>query len=190
VGVTETDLASAPRRRLLYVALVAAVVAAMSVLWLWRHPSQGFAGGYGLDGQRQVGHTLWTTLVHSGRPGADEVTITGLEPRVRLDGSRAAVEYVICELDPTVLDKEGVGSFGYGGSDRDLKRYCARTRPAVGATFRLRSEPPEELLVGVTPTRPGRTVITGHRISFRVGWQVGSDDIGVTVKLRARPRTG
>jgi hypothetical protein len=41
------------------------------------------------------------------------------------------------------------------------------------------------LLVGVTPTRPGRTVIQSHRIEFREGWQKGSADIQVGVELNA-----
>jgi hypothetical protein len=39
--------------------------------------------------------------------------------------------------------------------------------------------------VGVTPTRPGRTVIQSHRIQFKEGWQQGSDDIHVEVVLKA-----
>jgi hypothetical protein len=49
--------------------------------------------------------------------------------------------------------------------------------------MRLGTDPGHELLVGVTPTRPGRTVIQSHRIQFREGWQKGSDDIHVEVVL-------
>ena len=165
---------------------VAVVVSVGAVAWVWRHPDQSFSGSYGMEVRRPVGHTVWTTLVHSGEPGADKISISSLEPHFETDGAEATVEYVICELDPEVLDRDGVGGFGYGLRDRDVERYCTRTRPAVGATFALRSQPPEELLVGVTPTRDGRTVITGHRMTFGVGWQRGTAELDVELRIIAR----
>lgn len=126
---------------------------------------------------------MWTTLVHSNQPGATRVRITGLEPVIDVDGAAVQVEYVICELDEEALAADGVSGFGYGVPARDVERYCARTTPAENAVLHLRSEPREELIVGVSPTRPGRTVITGHQISFRVGWQRGTDEIDVNVTI-------
>lgn len=183
------ELASerAPRRRRLLAGLVAVVLVALAATaWFWLHPSQSFPGGYGMKVERKVGQTVWNTLVHTGTPGAEEVTITGLEPEFRRDGAAATVEYLICELDPAVLAEEGVVGFGAGLRSRAVDRYCTSTRPAVGATFRLRSQPPEEVLVGVTPTRPGRTAIARHHMSFDVGWQRGSDEIDVDVVVVAR----
>lgn len=177
------------RRRWLLAGLAVAVVLPLgAVAWAWRHPDQSFPGGYGMKVQRQVGQPVWTTLVHSGTPGAKPVSITSLEPRFETDGTEAIVKYIICELDPEVLSTDEVGGFGYGLRARDVERYCTRTRPATGASFPLRSQPPQELLVGVTPTRPGRTVILSHRMSFRVGWQRGSEEIDVELQLVARPR--
>jgi len=65
----------------------------------------------------------------------------------------------------------------------------APSRPIVRQRIRrgrgLGTDPGRELLVGVTPTRPGRTVIQSHRIQFKEGWQQGSDDIHVEVVLKA-----
>lgn len=126
---------------------------------------------------------MWTTLVHSNQSGAARVRITSLEPVIEVDGAAVTVEYAICELDQEALAADGVSGFGYGVPARDVDRYCARTRPAENAVLHLRSEPREELIVGLTPTRPGRTVITGHQIEFRVGWQRGSDEIDVNVTI-------
>jgi len=96
------------------------------------------------------------------------------------------VEYVICDLDPVALEEDRVGGFGYGLPTRWVKRYCASTRPAEGADLVLRTDQRQELLVGITGTRPGRTVITGHDVSYRVGWQRGSSEIAVSTRLTAR----
>lgn len=177
------------RRRGVLAGLVVVVALSLGALaWAWRHPDQSFDGGYGMTVRRQVGQPVWTTLVHTGTPGAERVSISSLEPRVATDGTEAVVEYVICELDPRVLDAQGVGGFGYGMHAQDVRRYCLRTRPAEGATLPLRSDPPQEVLLGVTPTRPGRTVISGHRMSFGVGWRRGSAELDVALVVVARPR--
>lgn len=188
-GVGAEPSSGRSRRRWLLAGLVAVVLLSVGgTAWVWHHPEQSFEGGWGMEVRRQVDQPVWSTLVHSGRPGAERVSITSLEPQFETDGTEAVVEYVICELDPEVLAADGVGAFGYGLRDRDVERYCKRTRPATGASFPLRSQPPQELLFGVTPTRPGRTVITGHRMAFRVGWQRGSEEIDVELQLVGRPR--
>lgn len=175
------------RRRILHVVLVSAVVLVLAATtWTWRHPDRSFDAGYGIEAKRAVGQRVWTPL-ESGRtapPG--EITIYDIAPRMTDDGAAVVVDYAICDLDPATLAAERVGGFGYGLRDSDLHRYCRRVLPAKGTSLRLGTEPGRDLLVGVTATRPGRTVIRSHHITFGEGWQRGSDDIFVEVLLNAR----
>jgi hypothetical protein len=176
-----------PRTRLLTIGVVCAVVLAAGIVgWRWRHPDVSFEYGYGMSMTRDVGSTVWTTLADSDEPGGSPITFTGLEPIFKQDGAEATVEYVICELDPTALEEDRVGGFGYGLPTRYVERYCLRTSPAEGADLVLRTDVRQELLAGITATQPGRTVISGHHVTYRMGWQRGSGDIGVTTQLTAR----
>ena len=189
----DAEVASEPRIRRLSrrqwlaggVALVL-VLAAGAVAWTWRHPDVSFDYGYGMGYAADVGSTAWTTLADSDEPGGSAISFTSIEPRFRQDGAAVEVEYLICELDRVALEEDGVTGFGYGGPTRMVKRYCASTRPAEGGDLVLRSDTRQQLLVGITPTRPGRTVITGHDVTYRVGWQRGSGLIHVFTRVTAR----
>lgn len=180
------------RARWLSIGVVFALVLAASIVtWKWRHPDVSFRYGYGIAMTRSVGSTVWTTLADSDEPGGGSaITFTSLEPIFKKDGTRATVEYIICELDPATLEEDRVGAFGYGLTTRYVERYCTSTRPAEGAALILRTNIRQELLVGITPTQPGRTVITGHHVTYRVGWQHGSGDIDVTTRLTTRQQSG
>ena len=95
------------------------------------------------------------------------------------------MEYLVCALDEEALVKAGVGGFGHGLRDQAVRRSCGTTSPALGA--RLVAEPGvrRELLVGITATQPGRTIISGHRATYDAGWRRGSSDILVETDLRA-----
>lgn len=174
------------RRWVMGGAALALLLVASLGSWWSRHPDVSFENGYGIGMTRDVGFTVWAPLGDSDQPGGSP-TFTGLEPIFHQDGAEVRVEYLLCELDPVVLEEDRVGGFGYGLSTRDLRRYCRITRPALGAELEMRTDVRHELLAGITATRPGRTVITGHRVSYRVGWQRGSSDIGVSTRLTARP---
>lgn len=181
---TEDDLRRLRGWRIVQAALALAVVLAVTATaWLWRHPDRSFDSGYGVGVERAVGDTIWTPLEQGRTAAPGEIVIESIVPRMESDGASVEVEYAICHLDPATLAAEGVGGSPLGGRDRDLGRYCTRVVTAEGASMRLGTDPGRELLVGVTPTRPGRTVIQSHRIEFQEGWQKGSDDIHVAVTL-------
>jgi hypothetical protein len=172
--------------RIVQASLVLAVVLAVAAtVWVWRHPDRSFDNNYGVGAKRAVGETMWTPLEDGRTSAPGEILIESIEPRMKSDGAAVVVEYAICDLDPALLAAEKVGGSPIGGRDRDLDRYCTRVVPADGASMRLGTDPGRELLVGVTPTRPGRTVIQSHRIQFKEGWQTGSDDVHVEVVLNA-----
>lgn len=169
-------------------AIVLLLVAAVAAAWLRSHPDRSFEAGYGIAREVEVGRTVWTSLEHGhgGSPGVLE--IEHLAPRATTDGAAVEVEYLVCELDGRVLAADGVVGFGYGLPGADVGKYCRRTWPAVGSTIALGTEPRQDLIVGVTPTRPGRTVVDHHVIRFAEGWQHGEDDIHATVDLTAAAR--
>lgn len=176
-----------PRSRLLTTGAVFALVLAASIAgWKWRHPDVLFEYGYGVSLTRTVGSTVWTTLADSDEPGGSPITFTHLEPVFKQDGAEVTVEYLICELDPAALEEDRVSGFGYGLPTRYVERYCMSTSPAEGADLILRTGVRQELLVGITSTQPGRTVISGHHVDDRVGWQRGRGDIHVRTQLTAR----
>jgi len=174
------------KRRLLVGLALAGLLVVGAGAWASRHSDVPFDDGYGIEGTRDVGFTVWTTLADSDPAGGSPVTFTSLEPRLRQDGAAVEVEYVICELDPVALEKDRVGGFGYGLPTRVVERLCASTGPAEGGQLVLGADTRQELLVGITATRPGRTVISGHQATYRVGWWRGSRDIAVTTRLTAR----
>ena len=52
--------------------------------------------------------------------------------------------------------------------------------------MRLGAKHGQELLVGITTTKPGRSVVRSHRIEFSEGWRHGTADIHVEVDTKAR----
>lgn len=178
------------RRRWASIAALVTVVAATAWLGWWlRHPAPLDWGGYGIGkDDTEVGDPIWTSLSErASRPDQRRVlTIDAVEPVILRDGG-VQVDYFVCTLDLSVTDEEGVGGFGYGLSDRWAQRVCADLRPAEGTTMDLVAEPAQQLLVRVTPTGGGRTVITGHDLTFREGWQTGSETVAPEIRLR-RPR--
>lgn len=52
--------------------------------------------------------------------------------------------------------------------------------------MRLGIRPGQELLVGVTTTQAGRSVVQSHRIEFSEGWRQGTADIHASVDIQAR----
>ena len=182
-----SDRARRKRRGLIGLVLVLVLAAAGGALaWEWRHAEADFSYGYGIKPVIKVDQRVWTTLADSESQASDVITFSDLEPIFETDGTKATVEYLVCELDPVVLEKEGVGGFGYGMRDVYVDQVCADTWPAVGADLTRSPGVRQELLVGITPTRRGRTVITGHHVTYREGWRRGSSDIHVETVLEPK----
>jgi hypothetical protein len=138
--------------------LVLVLVGVVGVRWWLRHPDPAFSGGgstFSMDGI-SVGDTVWSSLTFPNTdPGEDRVLrIDAVEPRVRIDGTAARIDYFVCTFDAAYGEAHGVGAFGYGGDTREAARACTSLVPAVGATLDLSGDPVQQLVVSVTPTRP------------------------------------
>jgi hypothetical protein len=184
----EVPAAPAPqwRRWGLLAAAFSLVVAAGVLAWERSHPDVAFDYGYGIGMKRAVGSTVWTTLADSESLGSSAITFTELDPVFERDGAAVNVEYLVCALDEEALAEDGVGSFGYGLRDQAVRRSCTATSPARGAQLVAEPGVRRELLVGITATQPGRTVISAHRAAYDAGWRRGSSDILVETDLRSR----
>ncbi len=165
--------------------LVAAlVVAAGGLGWWLRHPGELGWGGYGFGTARAPGEALWASVSDPALSDGDRrvITIDEIEP-VALEGQRARVDYFVCRLDPDELGPRT--SFGTGSGD-DVRQACRELRPARGATIDLVSDPRQQVLVRVTPARPGVVRISAHRVEFREGWQSGVSRVGPELRVRTR----
>jgi hypothetical protein len=166
--------------------VLSALALVIATTWSLRAPDRTFPAGYGIGVKRAPGQRIWTVLEHGRTATPGTVHIESIEPDVTRDGAAVKVDYAICHLDPDVLAAEGVTSSGYGMLDRYTRRICTLLVPAEGASMRLGTKPGQELLVGITTTRPGRSVIRSHRIEFSEGWRHGTADIHVEVDIKAR----
>lgn len=187
----DEDARSAPasrriRRRILEVVVVATVGMIAATTWFLRAPDRTFEAGYGIELKRAIGDRIWTVLEHGQTAAPGTIDIEGIEPNVTSDGAAVKVDYAVCHLDPTVLAAERVSSSGYGMRDHHVRRYCTRLVPAEAASMQLGTKPGQELLVGVTPTRPGRSIIRSHLIEFSEGWRQGTAEIHASVDIKAR----
>jgi hypothetical protein len=172
------------------VVLAVVLVGAGGVGWWLRHPDPALAGGgstFGMDGI-SVGDTVWSSVtVPSTDPGEDRVLrIEAVEPRVRRDDTAARIDYFVCTFDAAYGESHGVGAFGYGGDTREAERACTSLVPAVGATLDLSGDPVQQLVVSVTPTRPGVLAIPKHLVTWSVGWQSRTEQINEGLRIPAR----
>lgn len=187
-GTTTVEVPPPGWRRWASILAVTVVVAGVGWFGWWlRHPAPLDWGGYGIGPDDiEVGEQVWTSLSERAlRPERRRVlTIEDVEPVVTR-GDDVRVDYFVCTLDLGALDDAGVGGFGYGMPERWAERVCTDLRPAAGTTMDLVAEPAQQLLVRVTPTGPGRTVITGHDLTFREGWQTGRERVSPEIRLRS-----
>lgn len=182
-----TDSAPVHRHRVRRVLVALVVVASLVVagVWYWAPPDRTFEAGYGIGVKRGVGVRTWTVIEHGQSAEPGRIYVEDIEPQFDRDGAEVEVEYVICRLDAGTLAADGVSSSGYGMRDGAIERYCTFTTPAEGASFRLGAKANQELLVAVTPTRPGRSVVNSHRLTYSEGWRRGTADIHATIDVTA-----
>lgn len=166
--------------------VLSALALVIATTWVLRAPDRAFEAGYGIGVKRSIGLRIWTVLEHGATATPGTIDIDSIEPYITRDGAAVKVDYAICHLDPDVLAAEGVAGSGYGMLDRHARRYCTYLVPAEGASMRLGTKPGQELLVGITTTRAGRSIVRSHRIEFSEGWRHGTADIHVEVDIKAR----
>jgi hypothetical protein len=101
------------------------------------------------------------------------LTIHGATPRGLTDSTGARFHYFICTLRPGP-SLDGVWT------PSQIRRACGTLTPAVGAVMGL---PHQQLLVAVTPRRPGVVVFYGLDLKYAAGWRDGTQHIGGDVRI-------
>jgi hypothetical protein len=174
----------APRGRGHWLALVgkgALVVAAVSGVWLWSHPS-----AFEDRGGDIVGADSWTanTAFYTGLTFAypqshGTVTIVSARPRELSARNNADIAFYVCTLDPAAH----IGGV-LSASDSDIGDSCTALVPAAGATIDRDARPFQVLLMKVIPKKAGQTVtLNGADVTYRHGWQRGTQRLGSDIRI-------
>ncbi|WP_395695018.1 hypothetical protein [Nocardioides sp.] len=162
--------------------VVAAVVAAVVVVallvgvallgWSWRHPTAFDDSGAGFevgDGGGRVGRTTYIGMTF---PGAGEGTVhlDAATPVVVSGGASATTGVLVC----TMSGGSAVG-LAHG---REVEQYCSPLEAAAGADLSLGPEPRQQLMLAVTPTRPGERIkVDGVDVTYTDGWRHGTQRV-------------
>jgi hypothetical protein len=171
---------AAEHRQILRLAVIVVVLVVVVGLggwgvWWLRHPTV-FANAYGdADSAHVLVHqtALAVTEFSPGVGRVSSVHIDALKPRVVQNTSGGTIRFELC----TLLPGGAAVGLDIGGLSR-LGRYCGAMTPAVGAEFSLVKES-QELVMLYTPARSGRIRIAGVDMTYRAGWQKGTERVGV-----------
>ena len=175
---------------------VIAVVVALAVIglvawgaWWMRHPTL-FHGTYA-DGQVahvQAQRPVLVGMVYSAPSGrVSSVHIDKLSPRLVRDTAGGTFAFELCTLKVSNTSM-GMAAGGLGVLDP----YCTSMRPAVGADFTVGGGERQQIVMVVTPARPGIIRVAGLDLTYTAGWQKGTEHVGIgtTLFVRAQPRLG
>ena len=70
---------------------------------------------------------------------------------------------------------------------RDVDEMCAELIPVEdGTVLDVGAHDPEQLVVSVTMTEPGRLEIDGVDLTYSHGWQRGTQTVGTKVTVSSR----
>jgi hypothetical protein len=151
-----------------------ALLAGLALLFdAWRHPSafREYGGSMTMKSW-PVGTTGYVTITEPGEARGD-VKVHGVALHDLSDSTGAHFADFICTLRP------GPGLVGVWTSSQ-IHKHCRSLVPARGATMGL---PRQQLLVAVTPMRPGTVSFRGVDLHYVQGWQNGTQHIGGDVKV-------
>jgi hypothetical protein len=160
-------------RKVLPAAVVLGGVAVSAAgLWWVTHPSE-FDGATGLTvtWTLPVGETGTAEVALLPRPGAPEVSVHDVEPRILRNDADATVRVGICRGSTVGAARGGI---------EEIRGNCEHFQR--GETTPLRHD--DSILVEVTGQKHGTVVIDGVRVRYSSGWQRGSEDTGVRVATR------
>ncbi|GAB3855031.1 hypothetical protein GCM10028801_10100 [Nocardioides maradonensis] len=148
--------------------------------WAWRHP-HAFRDESGFSeflNRARVGRTTYVGLA-----GAEvvsmRVTLTSAAPRVVTNTADATIEVLVCVL------RHGQTGGGVGLQGERMTHRMCDLGPASGAELLPGGFPSRELVVAITPHRPGRVRIDGIDVRYDAGWRRGSQHIGIVAGLAA-----
>ena len=160
--------------------VVLALVASGVLLSQWRHPSAfPEAGGWAVGVRHQkINEPVFVGITFPDQDAEGTVSIDTVKGHGVTNTAEAELSYFVCTIDTAV---DAIGS----GSQADVDDVCSTLAPADGATLSLGIRSREQLLLKVTPTKPGVVRLHGLDITYAHGWQHGTQHIGGDVNVRA-----
>ena len=165
-------------------AMVVTVLLAAGGRWL-THADALPSSGNQVTVPTAVGRTVWmsaaisTSPPRDGRPVGARLQLRQVTPHVLENSSGATVDVLLCRrnADPVAV----------GAQFDPPPRQCASIEPFRSADVILSQRPGgAELLVRVTPHRPGLVRIGGLDISYRTGLRTGSQRSGMGMVVPTR----
>jgi hypothetical protein len=173
--VLTSDRVAAPSRpkarRLLVAAVALAILAGLLALfWQWRSPGVFEPGAITYqDRNWPVGEPIFVGVTHEPRDVRGSIEIHGAEPEVVRDSAGVRVDYLLCTINPS-------GNAGSVGAviESDIDQECSSLTSIQGRAMELNADPRQQVVMSVTPTKPGTVEIEGTELSFSFGWRRGS----------------
>ncbi|MDP3967067.1 MAG: hypothetical protein Q8Q02_02205 [Nocardioides sp.] len=178
-------LPTPPRRALAWL-LGLALVAGLALLgWTWRHPTAfPEAGGWGSTHDRaRPGVPLYVGMTYPEDDAHGSMTVEKVRANVVSDSADATIDFYVCTVDGS----EGIGAIGSAMGD-DIDDYCLSLVPAEGVEVDLDAVPMEQVVMEVAIGRPGVVRIEGMDLTYRLGWQTGTQRTGGFVELAGKRR--
>lgn len=173
--VLTSDTVAAPSRsraRRLLVAAVALVTLAslLVLLWQWRSPGVFEPGAITYkDKNWPVGEPIYVGITHEPRDVRGSIEIHGAAPDIVRDSAGVRVDYLLCTINPS----GNAGSVG-AVTASEITQECSSLTSAQGRAMDLNADPRQQVVMSVTPTKPGTVEIEGTELSFSFGWRRGS----------------
>lgn len=168
-------------RALVVAVVIGAVVACLGVLESQRRHPEAFAeaGGWGFRGPGRVGEAKYVGMSYDRRGEHGTVTIHEVSPDLVENTSAARFRFFVCRVGGV----KTIGAIGIVGEE-GIANSCLSLEPAGGAELRLGRSPMDQIVMAVTPMKPGRVRIRSLHVTYSRGWQSGTQTIGGRITLR------
>lgn len=148
-------------------------------LWWLAHPKVFHEVDSEHWGQKYTGGGM--EAIHFGMAYAQKpywsssVRLTEADPRVAENTAGAKITVTVCRGDG-----EGLGS-----ATGNLRDFCTSIlNLAAEPLLALAPESDERVILTITPRRPGRVRVVGIDLTYRHGWQYGTQAVGEHVVAR------
>jgi hypothetical protein len=174
-----------PSRRskaLVALAVGVAVVPVGWLLWTWRHPEvfRVIDAGFVMSAQNpKATRPMYYGMTSESPASTGEVVISHIEALDVADDHAARIRFYVCTIDPT----SGAGSIG-SVSGPALRDEYATVVPARGASLEINADPRQQVAMSVELRQPRALTIRGMSLTYKHGWQTGTQTTGPSVEYR------
>lgn len=107
------------------------------------------------------------------------VTIHEVSADLAENSSAAQIRFFVCRVGGT----RTIGAIGIV-DQAEMNSSCLSLEPAREAEVRLGRAPMDQIVMAVTPTRPGRVTVRSLRVTYSQGWKTGTQKIGGHITFR------